>query len=149
MPLFRKSATVDAATIPGHAVVEDEFQRQLDAEVWRASRYGRPLAVVCFAPRLLAGEQLTPAERNAALDALRRSLRLSDFSADIGDSIVAAALPETGDAQSRAVASRLRSDLALSRAAGRQINWLVGAASLTTEETAEALLQTALNSMRT
>jgi hypothetical protein len=152
VPLFKKGTQAAPAPVSdaGHAAMSsrDEFMRRLGDEVWRARRYGRPLGIVCLAPRMLTGEHLGSGERAAALQALNASLRRSDFSGEVGESVFAATLPETGDAECRAVAFRLRSELSLRSSATRRINWHVGNASVTEEETAEALLLTALESMR-
>ena len=125
MPLFRKGVAPAREPEPAspQTLGQDELLRLLDDEVWRSVRYGRPLVLVCLAPRMLAGERLTRAERQMAIDALRASLRRSDSAGEAGESVFAAVLPETFDEQGRAVAFRLRSELSLRSAGSRQLNW--------------------------
>ena len=150
MPLFRKgvAAPEHEGVAPAETLAREGLMRHLDDEVWRSARYGRPLVLVCLAPRMLAGERLTAAERAMAIDALRASLRRSDIVGEAGDSVFVAVLPETYDEQGAAVAFRLRSELSLRSAGTRQLNWHMSAVSRTDEETGDAFLLAGLEAMR-
>lgn len=150
MPLFRKGAAAPGRepVAPSETLTRDVLMRHLDDEVWRSARYGRPLVLVCLAPRMLAGERLTNSERTMAIDALRASLRRSDVVGEAGDSVFVAVLPETFEEAGAAVAFRLRSELSLRSAGTRQLNWHMSATSRSDQETGDALLLAGLEAMR-
>ncbi len=150
MPLFRKGAGAPERErdAPAAPLAREAVMRHLDDEVWRSARYGRPLVLVCLAPRMLTGERLTDGERCMAIDALRASLRRSDIVGEAGDSVFVAVLPETYDEQGSAVAFRLRSELSLRSAGTRQLNWHMSATSRTNEQNGDAFLLAGLEAMR-
>lgn len=151
MPLFKKGNAAperEHDNAPSDALAQADLARHLDDEVWRAARYGRPLVLVCLAPRMLAGERLTQSERQMAIDALRACLRRSDVVGEAGEGVFVAVLPETDDAAGASVAFRLRSELSLRSAGRRQVNWHMSSTVRTEEQSGEQLLLAGLEAMR-
>lgn len=89
----------------------ERFQEALADELHRGRRYGHPFVVVLFEDRRGPGP-LPPAQKlRAALEIVRRSLRVTDKAYAVFDDAIAAILIETDAARAGAAIHRLANRL--------------------------------------
>lgn len=134
MPLFKKDAQErgpgDPAQAPGLDVLAGpEIRERLATELWRASRFGRPVSLLTATPGLLAGERIWREEVQFAEAAIARLLRRSDSVGRLGEAGFLIVLPETDLDAAVAVAHRLQAELGLRSGAINRRDWRVGSAS--------------------
>ncbi len=148
MKLFAKKPEAAAGPPPKEEVrllVEAAVLRALDYELTRATRYGRPFAVLRIVAHLLPSELPGADEIQSVGACISGQLRDVDRMGTLDDGSFVALLPETDEPAANVAAGRISSELTLRSGAVYQRNWLVGAAELWPEcESADALLVAAL-----
>lgn len=112
------SPPVEASPPPGphllreHGLLAPWFVAyRLDEELERARRHEHPIAIIVAEPQLLPGEDLPHAVRAAAADAAMQGARTYDLAGWLDARRVVLVMPDTQEAEARAGAERLRTEM--------------------------------------
>ncbi len=136
MPLFKRRTDDGEPGAPADApsrsrvLSEPDILDRLEEEIVRATRYDRPLVVVCAVPQLLPNQSLGHEEIATAAEAIGVRLRFCDQIGALRDGTLVALLPETDAASARVVAHRLAADLVVRSAGQERRNWRAGVAQV-------------------
>ncbi len=126
----------------------EDFRRQLDAEIGRASKENLPYAVLACIPRQLSGEDATDLIA-AAADSLPELVRQSDLVGLLPSQVLAIGAPETTASGAQVLADRLQSELSIRSAYIRNTKWQAGYACGPEDgATLQELLQSAIDAAR-
>jgi hypothetical protein len=131
MPLFKRRDPAgrpeDELSPPATRVLgQQDILDRIEEEMFRAERYGRPLAVLCALPQRLPNEAPERQEMLRAADAVTAQLRFSDRVGTLEDGTLVAVLPETPADVARVISHRIVADLAIRGAGASHVKWFVG-----------------------
>ena len=84
---------------------------RLDEELERARRHEHPIAIIIAEPQLLPGEDLPESVRIAAAEAATQGGRRYDLAGWLDTCRVVVVMPDTQEAEAKAAAERLRTEM--------------------------------------